>query len=328
MYKEISIDTIDKFKIGHAQNEKAATGCTVIIAENGAVTGVDVRGGSPGTRETDLLKAENLVERVHAVFLSGGSAYGLEVGTGVMNYLEEMDVGFDVQVAKVPIVPGAILFDLAIGDASIRPDAVMGYQACIDSENKMANQKQGNIGAGFGATVGKCLGPMYSMKAGIGTYAVQIGKLKIGAVIAVNSFGDIIDPLTNEILAGVFDREKQRYLKTEEQLLKQLDQSTNRFSSNTSIGTILTNAEATKAQMNKIASIAHDGMARTMRPSHTLVDGDTLFAMTSNQVKVDLNIVGMLATIVMEQAIIRAVKHATSLYGQPSFQEVQANLRK
>ncbi|WP_117169417.1 P1 family peptidase [Paraliobacillus sediminis] len=320
MHNEITINEIESFKIGHAQNEQAATGCTVIISENGAIAGVDVRGGSPGTRETDLLKSENIVDQVHAVFLSGGSAYGLDVGTGVMRYLEEREIGFDVQVAKVPIVPGAILFDLAIGEANIRPDAAMGYQACLNSENTQ-DLLQGNSGAGMGATVGKCLGPSYSMKGGIGTYAVQIGDLKIGAIIAVNSFGDIIDPRTNEILAGVFDREKGIYLNTEKQLLNQLEKATNRFSSNTTIGTILTNAKATKAEMNKIASIAHDGMARTMRPSHTLVDGDTLFAMTSNQVKVDLNIVGMLAVEVVEQAIIRAVKQATSLFGQPSYQE-------
>lgn len=321
MHNEITINEIESFKIGHAQNEQAATGCTVIISENGAVAGVDVRGGSPGTRETDLLKSENLVDQVHAVFLSGGSAYGLDVGTGVMRYLEEREIGFDVQVAKVPIVPGAILFDLAIGEAHIRPDAAMGYQACRNSENTSHDLLQGNSGAGMGATVGKCLGPSYSMKGGIGSYAVQIGDLKIGAIIAVNSFGDIIDPRTNEILAGVFDREKGIFLNTEKQLLNQLEKATNRFSSNTTIGTIVTNAKATKAEMNKIASIAHDGMARTMRPSHTLVDGDTLFAMTSNQVKVDLNSVGMLAVEVVEQAIIRAVKQATSLFGQPSYQD-------
>ncbi|WP_112181109.1 MULTISPECIES: P1 family peptidase [Paraliobacillus] len=319
---EITMNEIDAFKIGHAQNEKAATGCTVIISEKGAVTGVDVRGGSPGTRETDLLKSENLVDQVHAIFLSGGSAYGLEVGTGIMHYLEERKIGFDVQVAKVPIVPGAILFDLAIGEVNIRPDAKMGYQACLNSEYDMRDHAQGNVGAGMGATVGKCLGPSYSMKSGVGTYAIQIGDLKIGAVIAVNSFGDIIDPSTNEILAGIFDREQGVYLNTEKQLLKQLESTTNRFSSNTSIGSILTNAKASKAEMNKIASIAHDGMARTMRPSHTLVDGDTLFAMTSNQVDVDLNIVGMLAVEVVEQAIIRAVKQASSLFGQPSYQDI------
>ncbi|GGM23398.1 peptidase [Paraliobacillus quinghaiensis] len=320
MYTEIAIDHITPFKIGHAQNAEAATGCTVILSEKGAVTGVDVRGGSPGTRETDLLKSENLVDQVHATFLSGGSAYGLDVGTGVMNYLEEHNIGFDVQVARVPIVPGAILFDLAIGDPSIRPNARMGYQACLNTTN--AVKQQGNIGAGYGATVGKCLGSPNSMKAGLGTYAIEIGKLQIGAIIAVNSFGDIIDPTTNQVIAGVRDHEAGTFLYTEKQLLQQLDMSTNRFSGNTTIGTIITNAKATKANMNKIASIAHDGIARTMRPSHTLVDGDTLFAMTSNEVEVDINIVGMLAATVTEKAIINAIKHANSLFGIPSYQEL------
>ncbi|CQR46631.1 Peptidase family S58 [Paraliobacillus sp. PM-2] len=324
MLQEISIGNMKGFSIGHAQYNDAATGCTVIINKNGAVTGVDVRGGSPGTRETDLLKSENLVQETHAVFLSGGSAYGLGVADGIMDYLEEKKIGFDVGVARVPIVPGAILFDLALGDASVRPDATLGYQACLDAETTK-EITNGSIGAGTGATVGKCLGTSFSMKGGLGTFAIQIGELQVGAVVAVNSFGDILDPQENQIIAGAYDRENKQFLHTEKQLLSQLDKQTNRFSENTSIGTIITNANATKAEMNKIASIAHDGFARTMRPSHTLIDGDTIFAMTSNKVSVDLTIVGMLAVQAIEQAVINGIKQAHTVLGQPSYREMMKN---
>ncbi|WP_079709643.1 P1 family peptidase [Paraliobacillus ryukyuensis] len=324
MLKEISIQSIKAFAIGHAQYQEAATGCTIIINERGAVSGVDVRGGAPGTRETDLLRSENLVQETHAIFLSGGSAYGLNVAGGIMQYLEEQKIGFDVGVANVPIVPGAILFDLGIGDATIRPDAALGYQACL---NATSNEPvaQGAVGAGSGATVGKCLGVDYSMKGGLGTCALQIGELQIGAVVAVNSFGDIIDPSNGSILAGVYDRKKGQFLDTEKQLLSQLSKQTNRFSDNTSIGVVMTNAKASKAEMNKIASIAHDGFARTMRPSHTLVDGDTIFTMSSNEVEADLNLVGMLAVKVIEQAVINAVKNAETTCGQPSYQAIIKN---
>ncbi|MDL4839702.1 P1 family peptidase [Aquibacillus rhizosphaerae] len=322
---QIKISEIEGFKIGHAQNDEAATGCTVILNEQGAVTGVDVRGGAPGTRETDLLKSENLVEAVHAVFLAGGSAYGLDVGSGVMKYLEEREVGFDVQVAKVPIVTGAILFDLINGDPLIRPDKAMGYEACANVNQ--ISQHHGNLGAGTGATVGKCLGPDYIMKGGMGTYALQIGELKIGAIVAVNSFGDIYDPMTNQIIAGAYDRKKKMFLNTEQQMIYQLQHSsvTNRFSGNTSIGTVLTNAKVTKAQANKIAAMAHDGFARTMRPSHTMVDGDTIFAMSTNKVEADLNTVGFLASTVIEKAVIQAVRSAEHVFDIPSYQDTVDN---
>ncbi|MGP4067891.1 P1 family peptidase [Halobacillus sp. B29] len=309
--KKIELTDIEGFRIGQAKDSHAKTGCTVMICEKGAKGGVDVRGGSPGTRETDLLRSENLVEEVHAVFLSGGSAYGLDVGTGVMQYLEEHNIGFDVQVARVPIVPGAILFDLHTGEAGIRPDLKMGYQACTNAFSHIPF-KEGTEGAGAGATVGKVLGPDHAMKGGIGSYAVQAGNLKIGAVVAVNSFGDVIDPETGQIVAGV--QKEGRFLGTENVLIQSIEKTdTNRFSGNTTIGSVITNAKLTKPQANKIAALAHDGLARTIRPSHTFVDGDTLFTLTTNEVEVDLNGLSSLAAYVVEQAVLRAIQGAQAI---------------
>lgn len=314
--KTISVHEIKGFRYGHAHNEKALTGCTAVICENGAVGGVDVRGGSPGTRETDVLNPENMVDKVHSVFLSGGSAFGLDVGSGIMSYLEQQNIGFDVQLTSVPIVTGAILFDLYPGDPSIRPDRQMGYNACDNAFNKK-DFSSGSVGAGIGATVGKCAGYHTVMRGGIGMHAVQIGDLQIGAIVAVNAFGDIIDPNSNEIIAGAYDQKQQVFLNSEKELLKQSKQ-TNRFSGNTTIGTIITNAKMTKAEANKIASVGHDGLARTIRPSHTFVDGDTLFTLSTDEVEADLNQLAMLSANVVEQAVLNAVKTAEDLADIPS----------
>lgn len=314
--QNIPIKEVDGFHFGHAHNEQALTGCTVVICEEGAIGGVDVRGGSPGTRETDVLNPVNMVEKVHGVFLSGGSAFGLDVGSGIMTYLEEQQIGFDVQVAKVPIVPGAILFDLYPGDPHTRPDRQMGYDACGNAF-KDDLLPEGSVGAGIGATVGKCNGYQYAMRGGIGTYAIQIGDLKIGAVVAVNAFGDIINPASDTILAGAYDQIQKIFLNSEQEMLKQF-KNTNRFSGNTTIGTIVTNAKLTKAEANKIASVAHDGFARTIKPSHTFVDGDTLFALSTNEVETDLNQLSMHAVNVVEQAVLNAVIKAVDLPEIPS----------
>ena len=312
----IEINDIEAFQFGHDTDVEAATGCTVVMCPQGATAGVDVRGGSPGTRETDLLKSENLVETVHSVFLAGGSAFGLDVGTGVMRYLEKQGTGFDVTVARVPIVPGAILFDLNVGSAQIRPSAQMGLKAC-EVASAGEDFRSGSVGAGTGASVGKLYGNDYAMKSGVGQFAVQVGELQIGAVIAVNSFGDVLDPETNKIVAGL--QEGGHFLNTEKQLLNQMTTAkTNRFSGNTTIGTIVTNANVSKSQANKLASIAHDGYARTFRPSHTFVDGDTLFFMSCGTVDVDLNALATLSTYVVERAIIDAVISAEGNYGMPS----------
>ncbi|WP_017472141.1 P1 family peptidase [Amphibacillus jilinensis] len=321
MLKEITPSAFPHFQIGHATYPNGLTGCSVVLAPNGAIAGVDVRGGSPGTRETDLLKSENLIDKVHAIFLTGGSAYGLDVATGIMRYLEKKQIGFSTPAAHIPIVPGAVLFDLMIGNPSVRPDAELGYQACLNAGT--AKGLVGNVGAGLGATVGKCCGPDYAMKGGIGYYAVELSGVKIAALIAVNSFGDIINPTTGKVLAGAYDRGQHMFLDSEQQLCNQMTQSTNRFSGNTTIGVVMTNAKATKAQMNKIASVAHDGLARTMRPSHSFVDGDTLFTLSSNEEEVDLNVISMLATTVVEKAIINAIKSAQSVESYPSYQDVR-----
>lgn len=314
------ITDIPGIKIGNAHDLEAVTGCTVILCEQGAVTGVDVRGGAPGTRETDLLKSENYVEKVHAVMLAGGSAFGLDAAAGIMQFLEEKGVGFDVSVTKVPIVSGAVLFDLTCGDHRVRPDKVMGYQACIAAERQEFSE--GSVGAGTGATVGKFLGSQHAMKGGLGSFCVQVGNLMLGAVVAVNCFGDVIDPRSGAILAGAYQDDPFNFLSTEEGMIKQYDQATNAFASNTTIGAIITNAALTKAQANKVASMAHNGYARTMRPAHTMFDGDTIFALSAGQVTADVNVVGLLAARVMEQAVISAIKKAASLSGFKSHQDI------
>lgn len=313
--KEVQITNIEGIKVGHAHNFEGATGCTVILCEDGAVAGVDVQGGAPGTRETDLLDPVNLVEEVHGVFLAGGSAFGLDCASGVMKYLEERGKGFDVQVAKVPIVTGAVLFDLAIGSPNVRPDFKMGYEACLNSSlNELV--EEGNVGAGCGATVGKFLGPDFSMKGGIGTFAVQIGELIVGAIVAVNCLGDVIDPKTGKTIAGTLNAEKTELINTENLMISQYQNSknTNLFSGNTSIGVICTNANLTKAQANKIAAMAHDGYARTMRPAHTMVDGDTIFTLATGKVDADINVIGLLASRMVEEAVIRAIEKAKTLH--------------
>ena len=319
--QEIKLSSIEEIKIGHAQNELGGTGCSVIICESGATGGVDVRGGSPGTRETDLLNPMEMVDKIHSVVLSSGSAFGLDACSGVMEYLEKKDIGFDVTVAKVPIVCGAVLFDLAIGNPKIRPDKDMGIKACINAEenNKDIN---GNIGAGFGATVGKFLGPNYAMKGGLGTYAVQVGNLKVGAIVAVNCLGDVVDPSNLNIIAGAYDSSCNKFLDSEKLILNSIENPKNPFKGNTTIGTIITNANFNKAQANKVASMAHNGYGRTMRPAHTMFDGDTIFTMCTNKVESDVTTVGMLAAHVMEKAILNGVKSADTLFNVPCFNDL------
>lgn len=311
--KEIKFTDIEGIKVGHAQDLEAATGCTVILCPEGAIGGVDVRGGAPGTRETDLLKPENLVDRIHAVVLAGGSAFGLDAASGVMKYLEERNIGFDVQLTKVPIVCSAVLFDLDIGDYKVRPDFKMGYEACLNAEKNQC--PNGNVGAGTGATVGKLLGPSRAMKGGLGTYALQVGKLQVGAIVAVNALGDIIDTETGKTIAGLLDEKGEKIINTEEEMAKAYDKNKNLFSGNTTIGAVVTNGKFTKAQMNKIASMAHNGYGRAIRPAHSLFDGDTIFALATGKIEADINVVGFLAATVMERAIANGIKSADSLHG-------------
>ena len=318
--KPIGFHEIEGIQVGHAQDLEAATGCTVIISREGATVGVDVRGGAPGTRETDLLHPVNLVERIHAVMLAGGSAFGLDAAAGVMQFLEERGIGFDVQVTRVPIVCGAVLFDLAIGNYRVRPDKEMGYQACLNAGREETGQ--GNVGAGAGATVGKILGMERAMKSGLGSYALQTGDFKVGALVAVNCLGDVIDPLTGERLAGPLNEDLLTLGDTEEIMIRSYAEKRNLFSGHTTIGVVATNAAFTKGQATKLASMAQNGYARTMRPAHSMFDGDTVFAMSSGSVEADLSVAGLLAARVMERAVVAAVKNTGSLCGLKCFSDL------
>ena len=322
MTRQIDFSEIEGIQVGHAQNYDAATGCSVIICEAGATVGVDVRGGAPGTRETDLLNPVNLIQKVHAVILAGGSAFGLDAAAGVMQYLEERGIGFDVQVTRVPIVCGAVLFDLTIGDWRIRPDKDMGYQACVNAVSDACIQ--GSIGAGTGATVGKILGMERAMKSGLGCYALQSGDLKVGALVAVNCLGDILDPLSGEKLVGPLNEDMQTLADTEAIMIQTCSEKKNLFTGNTTIGIVATNAAFTKAQATRLASMAQNGYARTMRPAHSMFDGDAIFAMSTGGVEADLSVVGLLAARVMERAVIGAVTNAGSLYGIKSYADLKS----
>jgi len=318
--KEIEFAQIDGIKLGHAEDLAAATGCTVIISEEGAVAGVDVRGGAPGTRETDLLDPVNMAQEIHAVMLAGGSAFGLDAASGVMQFLEERGIGFDVMVTKVPLVCGAVLFDLALGDHRIRPDRAMGYRACLAAGS--GSPAQGNVGAGAGAAVGKVFGMARAMKSGLGTFAVQVGDLKIGAVVAVNALGDVFDPETGDRLAGALSEDLSAFAGTEEYLIDSFCGDKNFFRGNTTIGVVASNAVLTKAQASKTASMAHDGFARTIRPAHTMFDGDTIFTMATGRVEADFTLIGLLAARVVERAIVAAVKNAGPLCGLKCFSDM------
>jgi L-aminopeptidase/D-esterase-like protein len=320
--QQIEFTKIEGLEVGHAQNLDAATGCTVVLCKNGATTGVDVRGGAPGTRETDLLNPVNMVQKIHAIMLSGGSAFGLDAAAGIMQYLDEKKIGFNVGVTVVPIVCGAVLFDLTIGDFKIRPDKDMGYLACLNANNKEC--PQGNVGAGVGATVGKIMGTERAMKSGIGSYALEIGDLNIGALVAVNCLGDVIDPETGEKLAGPLNNDMHTLADTEEIMIRAYAEKKNLFSGNTTIGVIATNASLDKAQATKLASMAQNGYARTMRPAHTMFDGDTIFAMSTGGISADLSVVGLLASRVMERAVIAAIKNTNSLCGFKCYSDIQA----
>lgn len=302
-----SITDVPGIEVGHAQNKKALTGCTVILCREGAVAGVDVRGGAPGTRETDLLSPGNLVEKVHAILLAGGSAFGLDAASGVMRYLEAGQVGFQTREALVPIVPSAILYDLDLGDSKIRPDAKMGYQACVNASRD--ETAEGVVGAGTGASVGKILGRDYAMKSGIGGASIRLSAgVVVGAIAAVNALGDVYDPLTGEFVAGV-----RNELKTME-LLRSFKPVSRR---NTVIGAVAVNADFTKAEMTRVAQMAHDGMARAIRPVHTQFDGDTIFALATGGRKADLTTVGAFAAEAFATAIVRAVRASVSAGGLP-----------
>lgn len=310
-------------KVGHDTLSKRPTGCTVILVEEGAIAGVDVRGAAPGTRETDLLAPENLVEKVQAIVLSGGSAFGLDAATGVMRYLDEKGVGFDARVAKVPIVPAAVLFDLAVGDPKIRPTAECGYRAAAAATSKPV--QEGNVGAGAGATVGKLMGSQHAMKGGLGSAVITLPDgLIVAALVAVNAVGDVIDPSTGQVIAGL-RTEDGKGLADVRTLIRAGAVPRARTGQNTTIGVVATNARLTKTQATKVAQMAHDGLARAISPTHTPFDGDTVFALATgtHQGNVELLAVGALAAEVMADAIIRAVHAASGIPGYPAARDLQ-----
>lgn len=287
--------------VGHSQDYNGMTGVTVAICEKGASGGVDVRGSAPGTRETDLFQAEKSVEKIHAIVLSGSSAFGLSASSGVMDYLAEKKIGFNVQGQIVPIVAQAVIFDLAIGNPEIKVNKEMGYEACINASSK--ENRQGNIGAGTGATVGKILGNDFAMKAGLGSASVKVGDLIVSAMVAVNAIGDIYD-FDNQIIAGAKNPNGNGFLNTAEFYKKSTVKMEN---GNTTIGIIATNAKLTKAQGNKTAQLAQNALARRIVPAHTAFDGDTIFVMATGEIESDTTLVGILAVEAMEKAIINAI---------------------
>ena len=320
-----TITDISGIEVGQAQDDEALTGCTVVLCRKGAVAGVDIRGSAPGTRETDLLNPVNLVEKVHAIVLAGGSAFGLDAASGVMRYLEENGIGFDTGAGVVPIVPAAILFDLNIGHGDVRPDAEMGYRAAIAASSGFP--AEGNAGAGAGASVGKIFGPRSAMKSGIGTASMNVGGLIVGAIVAVNAFGDVIDPKTCQIIAGARTSnlgpltlgQKGYFGDTLEIMQTFVGRTALGFATkaNTVIGVVATNAKLTKPEATKVAQMAQDGVARAIRPAHTMLDGDTLFALATGEKKTDPSTVGTFGAEVVAQAIVRAVQKAAPAGGLP-----------
>ncbi|WP_243300072.1 P1 family peptidase [Bacillus litorisediminis] len=314
------ITDVPGIKVGNKEDLDALTGCTVVLAEEGATAGVDVRGSAPGTRETDLLNPINFVEKVHAIVLSGGSAFGLDAASGVMQYLEERDIGLHAGPAKVPIVPAAVLFDLAVGNGKVRPDKQMGYEAARIASNQKF--KVGNAGAGCGATVGKLAGFNQSMKGGLGSASIHLGNgVTIGAIVAVNPVGDVRNPATGEILAGAYDRNQRKIIDSLDILENQSALNVS-AGSNTTIGVIAVNADLTKAEATKVAQMAHDGYARTIYPAHSMLDGDTIFTLATGGNKRSVDLLGTMAAKVMEMAILNAIYTAETVANIPAYRDL------
>ncbi len=319
---EGSITDIPGIRVGHFTDSRRPTGCTVVLFDNGAVGGVDVRGAAPGTRETDLLNPLNTVQQINAILLSGGSAFGLDAATGVMRFLEEHGKGFQAGRYIVPIVPAAILFDLGLGDGKIRPDAQAGYAACRNAAEKF---EQGNVGAGAGATVGKMFGPGFSMKSGLGTASIKItdSGLIVAAIVAVNAVGDVMDHQSGKLLAGARTADGRGLRNTMASLLEGTG-SHGQAGSNSTLGVVATNATLSKSEVNKVAQMAHDGLARSISPVHTGMDGDTVFAAATGALasKADVSKVGAIAAEALARAVKQAVLSATSIPGYPAHRDL------
>ncbi len=314
--KEIDLLEVGGFRAGHAQDREAGTGCTVLLFDGCAPAGVDIRGGGPASRETPLLDPRMDAKGIHALLLSGGSAFGLDAAGGVMRYLEERDIGFDTGITKVPLVCQSCIFDLAVGRPDVRPDAAMAYRACENaSREPLAN---GCVGGGTGACVGKYRGREFAMKTGIGTWAAQVGEIRVGAVVVLNALGDIFDIDTGKQIAGMRTEDGRGLRSSEQALWEDAGQCRSLFTGNTTIGAVLTNGAFNKAELGKIAAMAHNGYARAIRPVHTTADGDSIYALSVGTQTADLNAVGSLAAYVMGKAISRAVQAAEPMFGMPS----------
>lgn len=317
-----SITDVPGLLIGHDTDLQNGTGCTVILCPpEGAVAGVDVRGPAPGTRETDLLRPGHVVGRANAILLTGGSAFGLDAATGVMRFLEEHDIGFDTRIAKVPIVPAAVIFDLGFGGARVRPNPDSGYRAAQAA--KSGAVAEGNAGAGTGATIGKILGLQGAMKGGLGTSSQKIANdVIVAAIVVVNAVGDVVDPHTGAILAGA--RKPNGGWVDSASAIKNAPPPNPTTATNTTIGVVATNAVLTKGEANIVAMMAHNGIARAIRPAHTMFDGDTLFVLSAGSARGDISAIGHTASEVVADAIVRAVRAAGSLHGVPSIKEFAA----
>lgn len=317
--KEIGIMEVGGFQVGQAQDLEAATGLTVLLFDRCAPCGVDIRGGGPASRETPLLDPRAASTGIHALVLSGGSAFGLDAAGGVMRYLEARGIGFDTGVTKVPLVCQSCVFDLAVGRSDVRPDAAMALRACEAARRD--GMEQGCVGVGTGCTVGKCCGAAYAMKSGVGAYAVEAGALRVGAIVGVNAMGDVFDIDSGAQLAGLRTEDGKGLRRSEDVLMQQLACASGGVT-NTTIGAIVTNAALDKAQMGKIAAMAHNGFARTIRPVHTSMDGDSIYAVSLGDVQASPDAVGTLAAYVMGKAVGCAVRAAHGMCGLPAARDL------
>jgi len=315
-----AITDIEGIKVGHASDFVGYTGCTAVLCEKGAVCGIDIRGSASGTRQVDALGINHIVEQVHGILLCGGSSFGLEATAGVMRYFEEKNIGFDVGIARIPIIPAAVIFDLFFGDPRARPTPQMGYEACINADN---NVEEGSVGVGVGATVGKLFEMPRAMKGGLGTSSINLPDgLKIGALVVVNAFGDIIDNITGKIIVGARESEEGFEFANTLECMKRGIVKKQFGIVNTTLAVVATNARFNKRDITKVAQMAQGGLIKTISPVHTTFDGDLVFALSTGEIETDINKVGVLSEFVIAEAIKRAVKKADGFGLLPAFKDL------
>jgi L-aminopeptidase/D-esterase-like protein len=315
-----AITDIEGIQVGHASDFEGYTGCTAILCGGGAVCGIDVRGSAAGTRQVDALNISHIVEEIHAILLCGGSSFGLDAATGVARFLEERGVGFDVGLTKIPIVPTAVIFDIAFGNPRARPTAAMGYEACLNAGEKV---REGSVGAGTGATVGKLFEVPRAMKGGLGTSSIAMPDgLTVAALVVVNAFGDIIDNVTGRIIAGLRTAEDGLHFANTVTCLKQGYTKRQFGLVNTTLGVVATNARFNKRDITKVAQMAQAGLIKTINPVHTTFDGDLIFAISKGDHQADINNVGVLSEFVVSEAIKRAIKKADGFGLVPAFKDI------